>query len=124
MARMSASELDEYAKALGITKLGHKTAKEKMEAIEKRRDKKAAIRVAGMELNVPLKVFHDKRVTDILQKPNPSEGDLEQVLERLLGEEQMNEVVEACTEDDGTFDVNALGYIFTKIITSPKLKNF
>lgn len=124
MARMSASELDEYAKALGIPKLGYKTAEDKITALEKRREKKAVVRVAGLELEIPIKVFHSKEVTAILSKPNSTDADCEKALLMLVGDEQMAEIEKACTDDDGTYDVNALAYIFTKIITSPKLKNF
>ena len=42
----------------------------------------------------------------------------------LLGEEQKAELYAACTDEDGTVDVDALALAYVKIFTSDELKNF
>lgn len=123
LEQMTAKELDDYAKTLGITKLPN-GVKSKVELIQKRREREATIKVAGLELVIPIKRFHDKKVSEVLSSPAASDGDLERILNYLIGDEQMQEVIDACTDEDGTFDLEGLAYIFTTVITSPKLKNF
>lgn len=124
MARMSAAELDEYAKMLGIVASPAKTAAAKAKLIEKRRERAASLRMLGIDLEIPIKRAHDKRVSDLMAKPNLTDLEVEEVMRLLLGDEQMDELARACTDDDGTVDTDAFGLAFTKIITSSELKNF
>ncbi len=124
MSRMSSSELDEFAKALGISAKAEKTAQGKAALIDRRRNRRATVRALGMELSVPVKRFRDKRVTDLLGKGELSDEDTEAAMRLVLGEEQFDEVVAACTDEDGTVDVSAMGFVFVKILTSAELKNF
>lgn len=124
LARMSAKEIDEYAKALGIRKLDGKSADDKIAALDRRLSRVATIDVLGLSLEVPVKALKDKRVSDLMEKPDPTDTDCETILRLIIGDEQFDQLVDACTEDDGYIDVAALGYAFTKVITSPQLKNF
>lgn len=124
MARMSAAELDEYAKVLGVATSPAKTAIDKVKLIERCRGRKASIRVLSLDLEISIKRAHDKRVADLMAKPDLSDAETEEVMRMLLGDEQMGEVVRACTEDDGTIDIDAMGLVFAKVLTSKELKNF
>lgn len=124
MARMSSEELDEYGKLLGLTMKVAKSKDEKAAFIERRREKVANVHALGLDLQVPVKRMSDKRVTDITNNPKSTDDDLVQAMTLILGEEQFGEVMKAVTEEDGTVDVNALGYCFSTIITSDELKNF
>lgn len=42
----------------------------------------------------------------------------------MLGDEQMTELERACTDEDGTVDIDAMALAVAKIITSQELKNF
>ncbi|WP_165247473.1 hypothetical protein [Adlercreutzia sp. ZJ141] len=120
---MSAADLDEYARGIGI-ETGHaKGIDAKMKLIESRRSRVATIRALGIDFEVPVKRAHDKRVSDLLSGQLRDE-DAEQALLLLLGADQMAELTAACTDEDGTVDVGAIGVAFTKILTSPELKNF
>lgn len=124
MARMSAAELDEYAKLLGIASSPAKTAEAKIKLIERRRERTASVRVLGIDLEIPIKRAHDKRVSDLMSKQSLTDAEMEEAMRLLLGDEQMGELAGACTDEDGTVDVNALGLAFAKVVTSEDLKNF
>ena len=120
LEKMSVAELDDYAKAIGIPKLVGST-EDRIKTISKRRSKKVIIRALGVDWEVPVKAMSDKRVTECVANLNDENG--EKVLRIILGEEQFEKLEEVCTEEDGTFDLNALGTVYTKIVTSRELKN-
>lgn len=120
LVRMSDAELENYAKAIGI-KIP-KDIESKADFIEKRRERTAKIEVLGITFEIPIKRIKDKRVTDLIS--NMNDVNAEKALCLVLGEEQYAKLEEACIEEDGTYDVQAMGYAFTTIFTSPKLKNF
>lgn len=122
LERMSASELNEYGKALGIEMAPAKTVKDKITLIETKRNKEAVISVMGLELTIPKKRANDKRIADLIAPPM-SDDQAELAMRLLLGDEQMNEVVTACTDEDGVVDNIALGVVFARAFTSPELKN-
>lgn len=125
LRRMSAEELAEYARVLGIDVSGCKRADTRRERIERARRKSVVIRVAGMDLEVEKRRVYDKRVSDGMALVEKGEADDEkcmEVLNLLLGDEQMEEVAEACTDDDGMCDAAALAYVFAKVALSPELK--
>lgn len=122
LERMSASELNDYGKALGIEMAPAKTVEEKIKLIEGKRNKQAVISVLGIELSVPKKRISDQRISRILAD-SMTDGEAEEAMSLLLGEDQMAEVVKACTDEDGTIDTVAMGYAFTAVFSSPALKN-
>ena len=122
LARMSAKQLDEYGKALGIEMGGTNSVEAKMKLIETKRNNEASISVLGLELNIPKKRISDKRITDLMSKPM-DDLQAEECMTLMLGEEQMEEVVKACTDEDGSVDTVAMGVVFTTVFTSPELKN-
>lgn len=124
MLEMSKSELDEYAKALGIDVSGKKTVAQKADEIEKRRGRCAEVDALGLTLAVPMKRMRDKRVTDLMGKRPMSDSDADELLSLLLGEEQLAKLVERATEEDGTVDVDAMGLAMARVITCEDLKNF
>lgn len=121
---MTADELDEYAKVLGFSAKACKTAADKAAMIERRRSRTATVSVLGMDFDILIKRAHDKRVSDAMARVGSSDGAAEEALALLLGDEQMADLVEACTDDDGTVDVDAMGLAYVKIVTSDELKNF
>ncbi len=124
LLKLEPEELDEYAKTLGIDAAKAKGAKAKVELIERRRERVAEISALGITVTVPVRRMHDKRITDRLNGRRLSDSQLEKLMRDLLGDEQMDAVIEHVTEEDGTVDVDALGLIIAKIVRSDDLKNF
>ena len=122
MARMSAEELDEYGRVLGIEMRPAKTATQKMALIGSKRDRTATVTALGMQFEVPMKALSDKRVTDVLSDAARTDADVYRTLGLMLGE-QMGELVDAVTDEDGTVDSAAIALAFVRIITSDELKN-
>lgn len=122
LERMSAGELNEYGKALGIEMAHAKSVEDKIKLIETKRNNNAIISVLGLELSVPKKRVNDRRVVSLLAS-GFSDVEAEVAMRLLLGDEQMEEVVKACTDEDGTVDTIAMGVVFSEVITSPELKN-
>ena len=122
--RMSEAELDEYAKALGFTAKAAPDKSAKIDMITRRREKVVTVSALGIDFDIPVKRAHDKRVADLLTKPTRSDEEAEKAMQLLLGEEQFTELANACIEDDGTVDVEAMGYAYVRILTSDELKNF
>ena len=124
LERMSAKELDEYAQALGIMSKAAKSKQDKISLIEHRREKIATVRALGIDFEIPIKRAHDKRVSELLDKDGRTDAETEEAMRLLLGDEQMDELANACTEEDGTIDVSAMGVAYVRILTSEQLKNF
>lgn len=124
MLRMSPAELDGYARAMGFSVRGAKTAEQKAALIEERRGRVAEVQLLGVTVAVPIKRLHDKRVTDLLAKGDRTDEETERVARMIVGDEQWEAVVAAATEDDGTVDNDALGYAIVALLTSRDLKNY
>lgn len=124
MRNMSDAELEGYAKALGFTLAGIKDHDKKVDFIAKKRERAATITALGVELSVPIKAAHDKRVRDLLTKADRTDDDVVEMFRLLLGDEQLQELFDAATDDDGTVDEPALAYAFNSILESSELKNF
>ena len=122
MARMSADELDEYGRLLGIEMKPARTVAQKVALISAKRDRTATVTALGMQFEVPMKALTDKRVTDVRSSPSRTDEDVYRTLGVLLGE-QMGRLMEACTDEDGAIDSGALALAFVKIVTSDELKN-
>lgn len=123
LARMSEAELDEYAAVLGISAAGAPDAPAKARLIEAARERRASIRVLGMEFEIPVKRAHDQRLESALASSR-SDEEMAAAIELLLGAEQFSALIAACTDADGTVDAEALGLAFVKLVTAPELKNF
>lgn len=121
---LTAEEIDRYAGMLGVdtTKLGAKAAK--VERIEKARQRSVDIEVLGMTLTVPIKRMHDKRITDRMGAGRLTDGQLDELMADLLGQDQVSAVYEHCTDEDGTVDVEAVALVYSSIVRSDELKNF
>ena len=124
LMEMSKDELDEYGKVLGIDVGGKKTVAQKVDAIEKRRERVAEVDALGLTLSVPVKRMHDKRVSDLASKRPMTDEDATELLRLLLGDEQMARLAERATDDDGTVDADAMGLAMARILGSDDLKNF
>ena len=124
MRRMSAAELDAYAKTMGFSVRGAKTAEQKAALIEERRGRSVELTLLGVPVSVPVKRLRDKRVTDLLARADRTDEDTERMARLVVGDEAWDALVAAATEDDGTVDNDALGYAVASILTSRELKNF
>lgn len=123
MLAMTPQELDAYARRLGLDTSGERTVAEKADAIEGARGRKARIRALGMTVEVPVKAMSDRRVTRLLESGVETDSDMYQLMDALLGAEQVDAIVERATDDDGTIDNHAIGMAFQAILDSPELKN-
>lgn len=121
---MSETEIDGYARVIGIDVTGKKTVEEKVAEIEARRERTAEIDVLGVTLTVPIKRMRDKRVADIMAKRVMSDADANKLLDLVLGKEQVKKLVQQATDSDGTVDTDALGFAIATIVTSDALKNY
>lgn len=119
---MSAEELDEYGRLLGIEMKPACTVAQKVALIAAKRERTATVTALGMQFEVPMKALTDKRVTDVLSSQSRTDEDVYRTLGVLLGE-RMDALMEACTDEDGTIDSGALALAFVKIVTSDELKN-
>ena len=124
MERMTLEELDEYGKVVGVP-VGHaSSAEDKMRLIERARERVATVRAVGLDLRITYKALHDKRASDLLAKPDRTDEETDEALLLVLGDDQKAELYAACTDEDGTVDVDALAIAYVKIFTSDELKNF
>lgn len=123
LLKMDAAGLDGYAKMLGISTRGAKTAEAKVRLIEERRGRTAEVNVLGVDVKIQVKRYHDR---DFVERYNAAETDEDYgalVLD-LLGEEQWAEVERAATDEDGRVDQEALNWALVQLVTDRKLKNF
>lgn len=123
MRNMSAEELDDYGKLLGIITKAANDAEGKAALIERRRAKVAKVRVLGMDLDIPVKVLQDKRVVDCFGDASTDESMI-RGMELILGADQWQRVIDAATDEDGTVDVKALALAYKQIIYADELKNY
>lgn len=122
---MSLTDIDAYARVLGIDTTGKKTKEEKAELIERARQRVAEVDVLGVPCTVPIRRAHDVRLTRKLGKgSNLSDAEAWDIMRGLLGDEQADRVMDAATDDDGTVDSDAFGYAFWQLVGSQELKNF
>ena len=124
LMEMTDAEIDEYAGALGVDTTRLRGQKAKLRLIEERRERVATVSALGMELEVPVKRLHDKRLTDRIRKPRHTDEETEQIMREILGQEQFDAVVDRCTDEDGTVDVDAMALVYVKVLTSGELKIF
>ena len=123
LMEMSLDDLDRYAKACGIDVTGEKTRERKVEVIEGRRGRTVDVNVLGLIVTVPKRRLHDQRVADLMRGTLTDE-DAATVMTLLLGEEQYDAVIDRCTDEDGTVDVEAIGMAFVSLVGDPELKNY
>ena len=97
--------------------------KAKIELIERRRAKTETIDVLGIPIEVSVKKLRDRRVLDAYQAAT-TDAQMEAVARQIIGDEQMDALAVAATDEDGTVDVDALGYAIATILTNKKVKNF
>ena len=123
LLKMSDEELAGYMKMLGISSKATKTREAKIELIERRRAKTETIDVLGIPIEVSVKKLRDRRVLDAYQAAT-TDAQMEAVARQIIGDEQMDALAVAATDEDGTVDVDALGYAIATSLTNKKVKNF
>lgn len=123
LKRMSGKELDAYARQLGIDTTKKKSLAAKMQAIEDDRERTAEVDVLGIQLSVRKSKIRDKRVTDVFNGGAMTDADIEAAMRLLVGDEGWDEVIVACTDEDGSVDVDAMTYATMRIIDADAVKN-
>lgn len=123
LLKMSDEELAGYMKMLGISSKATKTREAKIELIERRRAKVETIDVLGIPIEVQVKKLRDRRILDAYEAAK-TDAQMEAVVRQIIGDDQMDALAVAATEEDGTVDVDAMGYAIATILTNKKVKNF
>lgn len=124
LLKLSNKEIDAYAQTIGVDVSGCKTKALKADAIEKARARVADIQVMGITLHIPVKRLHNLNITTRLNGQITSDAELMDITKQIIGDEQMDKLYAACTDDDGTIDSEAVSLAIATIITSEELKNF
>jgi hypothetical protein len=124
LKQMSHEELSQYAAIAGISLAGARSVDAKVSAIEEAREHVATVKVlGGLEVEVPIKKLHDKRLTDMLDAGKLTDEKMEELFVGLVGDEQAKAVEERCTEEDGTIDVDAYSLAIAQVLNAKALKN-
>lgn len=124
LARMSEVQLDAYADLLGIDTRNIDGVDAKVDEIESRRGRVAEVGVLGITVTIPMKRLHDRRIMDRYSGKAMTNSTLEDFIRDLVGDDQMDAIRDACTDEDGTVDSEALLYAYTCINGADELKNF
>ncbi len=125
LASLIESELDLYAKTIGVELPDGMPICEKVDRVEEARNRTAVVSVLGFDVSVPIKSLHDKRVADKVKNLSILSDDaMETLFVDIVGDDQWDAIVEHCTDDDGVVDVDALGLFIAKVLVDPELKNF
>lgn len=124
LVAMSDKELNDYADVIGIDITGIADHAAKIDEIESRRNRVATVRVCGLELHIPIKVLHDKRLIDKYADGVLTNTKLENFIHDLVGDKQMEAIRERCTDEDGTVDADGYLFVLNAINESSELKNF
>ena len=119
----SDTQIEEYGRRIGVDVTGIDGREAKVAAIMDARQRTAEIDVFGTMVSVPIRAFHDKRVTDRLGK-RITDAQLEKLMRDALGKEQYASIEAICTDEDGVVDVDAMGMALHAILNSDALKNF
>ena len=126
LKQMSHEELAQYAAIAGIDLGKARSVDAKVSAIEEAREHVATVNVlGGLEVEIPIKKMHDKRLTDMLGKGSKrTDEETEQLFVGLVGEKQAEAIEERCTDEDGTVDVDAYVLAISQIFSAKAPKNF
>lgn len=124
MMLMTDAQIDAYAGLLGIDVDGCSTKAEKVAKIEERRERVATVDVVGLHISIPIKRIHDKRLMEKYAGKAHTNEELESVIRDMVGDDQMEEIREVCTDEDGTVDADGYLVVLDAINRSDELKNF
>lgn len=124
LSRLTEAELADYARVMGVDISGEPSREGRERAIEARRGRSVTVRAMGLDLTVPVKRAHDKRVVDLMPLVRTDDEAAMRAFTLLVGEPQAREAEAACTDEDGTVDVEALSLLIVKVLTCRELKNF
>lgn len=125
LKQMSREELDQYA-AIANYDLGKaRSVDAKVSAIQEAREHVATVKVlGGLEVSIPIRRMHDKRLSDLLgRRGKLSDEDIEKLFVGLVGDDQAKAIEERCTDDDGTVDVDAYSLAIAQVLGSQSAKN-
>lgn len=124
MQNMTVRELEDYANSLGFTLKAATDKADKIDLLERKRARAATVSVLGMELSIEVKRFRSSKFADVINDRDRTAAKLCDAFAGLLGEEQYAKLIDACTEDDGEVDEDALAFAFATIIKSDELKKY
>lgn len=124
MQNMTVRELEDYANSLGFTLKAATDKADKIDLLERKRARAATVSVLGLELSIEVKRFRSSKFADVINDRDRTAAKLCDAFAGLLGEEQYAKLIDACTEDDGEVDEDALAFAFATIIKSDELKKY
>lgn len=124
MQKMSAEELEAYAKQMGFTLKAYTDKADKIDFIQRKRSRTVAIDVLGLELSVSVKRARSSKFNDVVYSKDHTNAEIIDAFRALLGDSQFDALLRACADDDGEVDEDALAYAFVTIIKSDELKNY
>lgn len=123
LLRMSAEQIDAYARVLGIDTTTRKTKEAKADLIDEARQRVAEVDLLGETVSVPIRAMHDQTIVDrIVSAKTERQG--RALLRDILGDEQWERVLAAATDEDGAVDSDAVNFAYVSLVRSPQLKNF
>lgn len=124
MQNMTVAELEAYANSLGFTLKACKDKADKIALIGRRRARAATVPVLGLDLSIEVRRFRSSKFADVINDRSRTGADLTEAFRGLLGDEQYEALVAACTEEDGELDEDALAFAFGRILASDELKKY
>ncbi len=124
MQNMTVAELEAYANSLGFTLKACKDKADKIALIGRRRARAATVPVLGLDLSIEVRRFRSSKFADVINDRSRTSADLTEAFRGLLGDEQYEALVAACTEEDGELDEDALAFAFGRILASDELKKY
>lgn len=121
---MTAEELEDYARAMGFTLKALADKDDKVEMIQRRRARSVTVPVFGLDLDIEVRRFRSSRFADVIQSPHRTGAQLLGAFRGLLGDEQFSSLLDACADEDGETDEDALAVAMNRILACEDLKNY
>ena len=124
MQNMTVAELEAFANSLGLTLRACKDKADKIELLERKRARAATVSALGLDLDIEVRRFRSSKFADVINNPQRTSAELFGAFRGLLGDAQYDRLVEACTDESGELDEEALGFAFNRILSSDELKKY
>lgn len=121
---MTAEELEDYARAMGFTLKALTDKDDKVDMIQRRRARSVTVPVFGIDLDIEVRRFRSSRFADVIQSPRRTGEQLIGAFKGLLGDGQFSRLLDACADEDGETDEDALAVAMNRILDCEDLKNY
>lgn len=117
-------ELEAYARSMGLTLRAFAGKADKVDFIQRRRGRAVDLTVFGVGLSVEVRRFRSTNFSDVMENAKRTPEELYGAFRGLLGDEQFDALMGACTDEDGEVDGDAVAVAFTRLLTCEELKNY